>query len=416
MRGRDDEGEMSSPGARGKYRFRGAESGYDSYDAGSGRDLGSEDEREEERRRERRERRERRRLREEERAYNEAVEGQRRNRSKAKGSPATSPVKRRDRERDRRGYRRGQDEGDEGSPSRGVRERGYRSRADDLDGERDADAEARRQRRRERHRQRERERERERERSMEAEAISAVPRSKHQSTESTSSASHLLSADALARLASEHQSEERASRTREDDEARRERRRQQKKAAAVGAGAGTLGHDIVEGRSRHKSGARIVSGSYLEEGRSPEMKMRRRGGGGAAMEDQWKDEASWDDSFGDGSRQPRWKFWANWSKRKRIVIGVLMLIILLLAIIIPVAVTVSKNKSDDSGSSSGSSGSSGPSNSNLDSISKDSIPVSTPRYFFKFVNQQELIVVSLSPMQRALSLTLSPGTTPRAST
>ncbi|KAJ5221395.1 uncharacterized protein N7469_010282 [Penicillium citrinum] len=221
MRGRDDEGEMSSPGARGKYRFRGAESGYDSYDAG---------------------------------------------------------------------------------------------------------------------------------------------------------ASHLLSADALARLASEHQSEERASRTREDDEARRERRRQQKKAAAVGAGAGTLGHDIVEGRSRHKSGARIVSGSYLEEGRSPEMKMRRRGGGGAAMEDQWKDEASWDDSFGDGSRQPRWKFWANWSKRKRIVIGVLMLIILLLAIIIPVAVTVSKNKSDDSGSSSGSSGSSGPSNSNLDSISKDSIP------------------------------------------
>lgn len=211
---------------------------------------------------------------------------------------------------------------------------------------------------------------------MEAEAIAAAPRSKHQSTESTSSASHLLSADALARLASEHKSEERAGRTREEDEARRERRRQKKKAAAVGGGAGALGDEIVEGRSRHKSGARIVSGSYLEEGRSPEMKMRRRGGGGAAMEDHWKDEASWDDSFDDGSGQPRWKFWANWSRKKRIIVGALLLVVLLLAIIIPVAVTASKNKSDDSGGSSGSSGSSGPSNSNLDSISKDSIPVS----------------------------------------
>jgi glucan 1,3-beta-glucosidase len=106
------------------------------------------------------------------------------------------------------------------------------------------------------------------------------------------------------------------------------------------------------------------------------MKMRRRGGGGAAMEDHWKDEASWDDSFQDGNRQPRWKFWANWSKKTRIVVGAVMLVILLLVIIIPVAVTVSKNKSSDSGSGGGSSGSSSPSNSNLDGISRDSIPVS----------------------------------------
>ncbi|CAI7601730.1 unnamed protein product [Penicillium pancosmium] len=377
-RGRDDEGDISSPGARGKYRFRGQESGYESHDAGAGRDRdgGSEDE---ERRRERRERKERRRLREEERAYNEAVEERRRERdmSKAKESPATSPVKKRDRERDREGYRRGRYEDDSRSPARDVRERKYRSRGDNVDRERDAetDAEARRQRRRERHR----EKERERERNMEAAAVAAAASKsrKHQSTESTSSASHLLSADALARLATENQDADRAERTRDKDAAKRERRRQKKKAAVAGAAgaaaAAALGDDIVD-RSRHKSGTRIVSGSYLEEGRSPEMKVRRRGGGGAAMEDHWKDEASWDDSFQDGNRQPRWKFWANWSKKTRIIVGAVMLVVLLLVIIIPVAVTVSKNKSSDSGSGGGSSGSSSPSNSNLDGISRDSIP------------------------------------------
>ncbi|KAJ5090152.1 glucan 1-3-beta-glucosidase D [Penicillium argentinense] len=314
----EDGGEVSGPGARGKYRFRGAEFGYDSYDAGSGRDV-SEDE--DERRREKRERRERRRQREEERAYNEAVEERRRERSKAKESPATSPIKRRDRERDREGYRRSRYEGDDSrSPTKDSR--------------------------------------------------------KHQSSESTSSASHLLSADALAKLASENKRADRAERSREEDEARRERRRQKKRAALAGtagaAGAAALGDEIAEGRSRHKSGARVVSGAYLEEGRSPEMNMRRRGGGGPAMDDQWKKEQSYY-SY-DGDQPSRWKFWANWSRQKRIILGSVVLVILLLAIIIPVAAVESQNKSDDSSSDSGSSDGSSPSNSNLDSISRDSIP------------------------------------------
>ncbi|KAJ6127003.1 hypothetical protein N7523_002615 [Penicillium sp. IBT 18751x] len=377
----EDEG-ASSPGAsRGKYKFR-----RDAYDSGT-----PESDYEDERRRERRERR--RKLDEErayneaveerrrERAFNDAVEERRRNQSKAKESPATSPMKKGDRERDRDGRRRDR----EGSPSRDIRERRSRARGKGRERSLDPDAEARRHRRRER-----REREREEQRELEAAAALSAAR-KHKSTESTSSASHLLSANALARLASENDLDERPERSRhldrergrsrdyhrersrDHDEERRERRRRKK--AALAAATGELGEELAEGRSRHKSGARVASGSYLEEGRSPEMKMRRRGGGGAAMEE-WKEEDSWEGSYESGARRPFWRFWANWSRKKRIVIGSLVAVMVLLAIVISVAIVEAKNKSSSSNSNSGSSdsSSSSPANSNLDGMSEKDIP------------------------------------------
>ncbi|KAJ5688783.1 glucan 1-3-beta-glucosidase D [Penicillium macrosclerotiorum] len=345
-RGQYDD-EPSSPGTpRGKYRFR--EAGYESYE----RDSDAEERR--------RARRERRRQREDERAYGESGAERRRERSKAKESPATSP-KKRDRERDREGERR------------------YRGRVEDGERERerershDAEAEIRRSRRREREREKERERERERE----AAAVAAVSgkKKKHQSSDSTNSASHLLSADALARLAVENERQDRRERSREEDEARRERRQRKKKAALVGAGVGAgaaLGDEVAEGRSRHRSGARVASGAYLEEGRSPEMKVRRRGGGGPAMEDDWKDEDSWDASHEGGGRS--WKFWASWSKKQKIVVGGVVVALVLLAVIIPVAVIESKKNSGGSDDSSSSSSGSNSLTGNLDGISRDSIP------------------------------------------
>lgn len=95
------------------------------------------------------------------------------------------------------------------------------------------------------------------------------------------------------------------------------------------------------------------------------------------MEDQWKQEDSWDGSYEDGNGPPKWKFWASWSKKKRLVVGCIVAVLLLLVIVIPVALVVSKkggSSNSDSSSSSSSSGS--PSNSNLNGISRDSIPVS----------------------------------------
>ncbi|CEO60472.1 hypothetical protein PMG11_05098 [Penicillium brasilianum] len=181
----------------------------------------------------------------------------------------------------------------------------------------------------------------------------------------------------MARLASEHEEDDRRERSRDEDEARRERRRQKKKAALAGAGvaaAAALGADIAEGRPRHKSGARVVSGAYLEEGRSPEMKMRRRGGGGSAMEEDWKQEGSWDGSYENGNQTPKWKFWASWSKKKRLIVGSIVGIVLVLAIVIPIAVLEANKNKGGSDSSSSSSSSDSPSNSNLNGISRDSIP------------------------------------------
>ncbi|KAJ5129455.1 Glycoside hydrolase superfamily [Penicillium bovifimosum] len=349
----EDEGATSSPA----YRFRETE-----YESNSHDNL-ERDEYEEERA-QRRERRRRRR--EEEGALAYGSPGRRRDRdrerererrgSRARESPG-SPVKRH-RDRDAgRGYRR---EGS-GSPMRERRTR---------DGETDAEVEARRRRRRERERQRERERERE------LDAIAAAParKKKHRSTESSNSASHLLSADAMARLAAEQEEMERREQAREADEIRRERRRERKRAAMAAAAGGELGGEVLKGRSRHNAGARVVSGAHLEEGYSSDARVRRRGGGGPVMAEHWKEEDSWEGSYESGGA-PAWKFWANWSRKRCIIMACLLAVALLLAIIIPVAVVVSKKKGSDSNSkSSSTSSSSDDPTSNLDDISRDSIP------------------------------------------
>ena len=91
-------------------------------------------------------------------------------------------------------------------------------------------------------------------------------------------------------------------------------------------------------------------------------------------EEGWAD--SWISSFDDRG-PPRWKFWSSWSKKKRIVVGSIVAFLLLLAIIIPVAVVESKKKSEEKSDSD----SSGPNNSNLNSISRDSIPVSNNSFW-----------------------------------
>lgn len=409
IRGRYEEADEGGGGAAsspnnanargGRYNFPG-EPGRDSYD------YNTDDGYEEERRREREQRRERRRQRDEEKAYNEAAGERRRERSKAKESPVTSPIKKRDRERDRDGHRRqgGYEEG-EGSPAKDVRDRRPRPREVERERSRDADAEDRRRRRRER--------ERDRERSIEAAAAADVARrQKHQSSESTNSASHLLSADALARLTSEHDKVDRRERSRPPDDTRRERR-QRKRAVLEDAAGAALGAELAEGRSRHKSGARVVSGAYLEEGRSPEMKVRRRGAT-PVMDSRWNKEGPWEtgSDSGDGG-SPAWRFWADWSRKKRLWMGGIAAVVLLLVIIIPTAVAASKKHSSKSGSSSPSDSSpSDPSSSNLDGISEESIPVG---HYQMFIMTFTLTGIAFSPTHKVLTWTRSPGTTPMAS-
>jgi glucan 1,3-beta-glucosidase len=113
------------------------------------------------------------------------------------------------------------------------------------------------------------------------------------------------------------------------------------------------------------------------------MKMRKRGGGGPAMEDDWKQEDRWDGSYEDGNQQSKSKFWASWSKKKRLVVGGIVALLLLLAIIIPVAVIEANKNGGGPNSSSSSSSSGSSSNSNLNGISEDSIPVSLDKPGFR---------------------------------
>ncbi|CAI7645017.1 unnamed protein product [Penicillium glandicola] len=342
-----DEGATSSPGnARtAKYRFRG-ESGYESNSHNERDDYDEERERRRERRRRRRDEDDEAAL-----AYGESGEGRRRERgsSRVKDSPTASPTKR---DRERR-YRREESR----SPARERRTR-------DIDV--DAEAEARRRRRRER------EREKERQREIDA-AAAAAPARKHRSTESSSSASHLLSVDAMARLAAEQEDADRVEQSRGEDDSRQERRRQRKRAALAVAAGAALGAGVAEGHSRHKAGARVVSGAYLEEGHSSDARVRHRGGGGPAVQEDWKEEDSWEGSLKSGGGPPAWKFWSKWSKKKRILVGCLLVVLLLVAIVVPVAIVVSRRKSSNSDSSSSDSDDNSLT-SNLDTITRDSIP------------------------------------------
>ncbi|KAF7169138.1 hypothetical protein CNMCM5623_001925 [Aspergillus felis] len=267
------------------------------------------------------------------RSYGDDHDARRGERSRAREAPRRSERHERHRDRDRETQSRRRAYEDDGRhwTRDGRRERG-----------RESDAEARRSRRREAGRE-------------------AAAR-KHQSSDSTNSASHLLSADALARLGAQHEKEERRARENAKDAAKAERKNQ-KKRAVVGEGKRAL-RDPPGESHRDRTKARVASGAYLEEGRSPEMQVRHRGGGGPTMEARWRKEGSWGGSIDDaGDGRPFWK------RKRWIGLGA---VILILVIVIPVAVVVSK-KHDNKSDSANPQGNS-PGNSNLAGLSHDSIP------------------------------------------
>ncbi|RHZ46567.1 putative exo-beta-1,3-glucanase [Aspergillus thermomutatus] len=219
-----------------------------------------------------------------------------------------------------------------------------------------------------RHRTREGRQERRREpdtearRSRRREAGREAAARKHQSSDSTNSASHLLSADALARLGAQYEKEDRRERDYAKDAAKAERKRQ-KKRAVVGEGERAL-RDVPGESHRDRTKARVASGAYLEEGRSPEMEVRHRGGGGPTMEARWRKEGNGEGDMDDaGDARPFWK------RKRWIGLGA---VILILVIVIPVAVVVSK-KHDKKSEPADPQGTT-PANSNLDGLSHDSIP------------------------------------------
>ncbi|KAL2816232.1 glycoside hydrolase superfamily [Aspergillus cavernicola] len=274
----------------------------------------------------------------------------RRERTRVQPPSSTSPRKR-ERTRDRDGgHRRRTADDDGGSPApRAHRDRGSRTRDAgrnrDLEGEESEDVA-----RRHRHREREREREK------------RAPTSKHQSTESSHSTAGLLSADALARLGAHYEDEDRQDKRQAEKDAKAERKRRRKRPV-VEEQMRTL-EPFPNQVPRGQSKGRIVSGAYLEEGRSPEMEVRLRGGGrGPPTEKRLEKESDDPDA-----RPPFWK------RKKWWWIGGAIAVVLLIIIIV-VAVVVSKNKDNDSDSDSSDS-SSDSTNSNLDGISRDSIPES----------------------------------------
>ncbi|KKK18986.1 hypothetical protein ARAM_001486 [Aspergillus rambellii] len=222
-----------------------------------------------------------------------------------------------------------------------------RERTRDLEAEEYEEA-ARRYRRRERDRDRDREK--------------RATTSKHQSTDSSNSTAHLLSANALARLGAQYEQEDRHEKRLAKEQAKAEKKRRRKRPVVEDQSRAL--DPFPEQVPRGQSKGRIVSGAFLEEGRSPEMKMRHRGGGGAPLAERKRQMEK-----GDPDADPPF-----WKKKKWRWIGAAVILVLLIIIIIVVAVVVSKKKNNHSGSDSTSS--SDNSNSNLDGLSHDSIPES----------------------------------------
>ncbi|OAX78320.1 hypothetical protein ACJ72_07374 [Emergomyces africanus] len=260
-----------------------------------------------------------------ENTYNTGV---RESRYKAKESPATSPIKKRDRKRDREGRRRRDSTADDESPTKGrVRDRRRRGL---VDGEDDGDVRGGFGTDRERARERERDRRR-REKEKYRPRGKGEPgnRHKHVSTDSANSATQLLSADALAKLnaaqtklaAAESAKETKKEKALLEEERKRRRRdeaRARKRENSVERGA----------KGKGWIGRRLVSGAFLEEGRSPELRKGGGGGRGAGKDEKGRRGGGGRGGGGGGA--------------------------LLLIIIIPVAIVVSKNKSgQDAGGASG---------------------------------------------------------------
>ncbi|KAK2813265.1 hypothetical protein FQN49_008314, partial [Arthroderma sp. PD_2] len=287
---------------------------------------------------------------------------------KAKESPATSPVKKRDRERDREGHNRHRPRRDSTADEDGEgRLRGRRKRDPATDyerGHRGVGATGRRER-----------------------------REKHTSNDSANSATVLLSSNALAQLDQLNRmtDQEAKKKVRKEEEIQQKKEKKKKKyifeSGFVGdsdrgekekgwESPGDLKRKKKREKDREKEKKRLVSGAYLEEGRSPELRTRgggrahgekRRGGGrGGGGDDDDDYDYDDDDRSDDG-------WFKNWSKKKKIIVAI-GICILLLAIIIPVAVVVSKKSGDGGGTQPDGPVTTGPSHSELDGISPDTIP------------------------------------------
>ena len=199
---------------------------------------------------------------------------------------------------------------------------------------------------------------------------------KHQSSDSTNSAAHLLSGDTLADDTGLQHDD-----SLKPGSLRVGKRRQQRKQGFLGEYVPALG--ATQDVTSHLPKGRMASGAYLEEGQGPDTRVRHRGGGGggggaAGTAGLWQKEGgSWDGStMGGSNRGEQRPFW----KQKKWWIGMGILLVVLAVIVVPVVVVMTR-KHDNSPSHSSDADpdaddDDAPANANLDSISRDSIPES----------------------------------------
>ncbi|RAL17414.1 putative exo-beta-1,3-glucanase [Aspergillus homomorphus CBS 101889] len=120
---------------------------------------------------------------------------------------------------------------------------------------------------------------------------------------------------------------------------------------------------------RDQARGRIVSGAQLEQG---DAAVRHRGGGGEATEAMLRKEENWERSSGSGSSGrgsvANLPFWKKW--RGTFIFFVVLLV--MAAIAIPVGIIMARRA--DSGGGPADADKDKPANSNLDGISRDSIP------------------------------------------
>ncbi|EGC49435.1 beta-glucosidase [Histoplasma capsulatum var. duboisii H88] len=266
--------------------------------------------------------------------------GIRDSRYKSKESPATSPIKKRDRERDREGRRRRDSMADEESPRKGRLRDRRRKGLNDDDEEHDVRGGFGTDRERDKRRK-------EKEKYLPRESGVWNKQSKHASTDSANSATQLLSVDALAKLNAAQMKAEAVekAKTAKDEKALLEKERKRRKREEAREKERRI--PVQKGaKSKGWAGRRLVSGAFLEEGRSPELKTR--GGGGRGV---WKDEKGRKGAAGGGGDDDKGGGWfASWSKKKKLCVSAGVLALLLI-IIIPVAAVLSKNKKADQGAS-----------------------------------------------------------------
>lgn len=198
---------------------------------------------------------------------------------------------------------------------------------------------------------------------------------KHQSGDSTNSAAHLLSGDTLAYdtgLQHDYKGD-----YMKGGSLRVGKRRQQRKQGFLGEYVPALGmeQDVTSDLPK----GRMASGAYLEEGQGPDARVRHRGGGGGGggpgTPGQWtKEGGSWDGSTAGASNREQRPFW----KQKKWWIGMGVLLVVLVVIVVPVVVVMTRKHDSHSHSSDANANADddAPANSNLDTISRDSIPES----------------------------------------